>query len=106
MLKPMPRPTSRMTEVMPQMIPNMVRKLRSLVSQSADIVCLRISSRGMGLAGCDCGVIRRGQDKGSVRYACGMVDAPNAGAPVGETGRYSGLNIRRPQQVMGVQNPS
>ena len=32
---------------MPQIIPNMVRKLRSFVSHSADIVCLKISKIGM-----------------------------------------------------------
>ena len=37
-----------MTEVIPQIMPNMVRKLRSFVSQRADIVCLRISKMGMG----------------------------------------------------------
>ena len=36
-----------MTEVMPQTIPNIVRKLRSLVSQRADSVCLRISRMGI-----------------------------------------------------------
>jgi hypothetical protein len=51
MPKPMPRPTRRMTEVMPQTMPNMVRKLRSLESQRAAMVCLKISASGMWVPG-------------------------------------------------------
>ena len=36
-----------MTELIPQIIPNIVRKLLSLVAHRAEIVCLKISKRGI-----------------------------------------------------------
>ena len=57
-----------MTEVMPQTMPNMVRKLRSLVSRSAAIVCLKISKRHSKVVadGNPLWLIRERQGRGSL----------------------------------------